>query len=135
MGKVVKCIETGEIFESQADAARAYNVTRAAINACCRGVCKTVKRKHFVYVDNDENDCSLCQYLVDEYNKVTDVLKQPMKLEDGTIVGLDIGKVFELLMNYRSLLDRKLLKQKALCDDCKKLVKTKKSEYKDGFEF
>lgn len=125
MGKVIKCVETGEIFESQADAARAYNVTRAAINACCRGVCKTVKKKHFVYVE--EGDCSLCQYLVEEYNKVADALEQePMTVETR-----------ELLRHYRSLLDRELLKQKAACDDCQKLRKTKKSsiENKDGFEF
>lgn len=52
----VQCIETGEIFESVAAAARAMNRTFDAMNKHLKGVHKTCAGKHFEYYDEDVID-------------------------------------------------------------------------------
>lgn len=48
--KPVMCLETGEIFASVTDAAKAYEVDVASISSCCRGKIRTVKGLHFFFV-------------------------------------------------------------------------------------
>lgn len=50
----VQCIETGEIFESAAAAARAMNRTFDAMNKHLKGVHKTCSGKHFEYYEESE---------------------------------------------------------------------------------
>ncbi|MBO5706421.1 MAG: GIY-YIG nuclease family protein [Bacteroidaceae bacterium] len=45
--KRVVCVETGEVFQSMTEAARAYNTTPGSISACCAGRLKTTARKHW----------------------------------------------------------------------------------------
>ena len=52
--KKVRCIETGEIFDSTADAARYYNLKSPAhIAACCRGVRKKSAGHTWEYIKEE----------------------------------------------------------------------------------
>ena len=52
--KKVRCIETGEIFDSTADAARHYNLkTPSHIAACCRGTRKRSAGHTWEYVEEE----------------------------------------------------------------------------------
>ena len=54
--KQVICIETGQIFDSEIDAASSSGLTQAAISACCYGKTITCMGKHWVFLsDYDEN--------------------------------------------------------------------------------
>lgn len=46
----VKCIETGKIYDSITDAARACYITYTAITAACRGRRKTAAGFHWCYM-------------------------------------------------------------------------------------
>lgn len=50
--KAVRCIETGQIYYSAAEAARQNNIkNRARISECARGVRKSYKGYHWEYID------------------------------------------------------------------------------------
>lgn len=48
--KAVKCIETGEIFESCEKAATCYNVSNGFMSNVCNGKKKTIKGYHFKFI-------------------------------------------------------------------------------------
>ena len=57
LAKKVKCLETGEIFDSAADAERHYQLCKDAVGKCARGTVKTTKgapgtkeRLHWEYI-------------------------------------------------------------------------------------
>ncbi len=52
--KAVMCIDTGEVFNSGADAAEHYGINQANMSAVCRGNQKTAKGLRFCYI-NDIN--------------------------------------------------------------------------------
>jgi len=47
----IKCVETGEIFDSIGEAERKYGVTRTHVCACCRGKRKTAGGYHWEYAN------------------------------------------------------------------------------------
>ena len=49
-GRPVKCLDTGEVFETALAAARAVGTTPMSITNCCQGRQNTVKGKRWVYV-------------------------------------------------------------------------------------
>lgn len=51
--KSVECIETGEIFESIAVAAKAKSVNASHITSCCKGRCDSTKGLHWKYVGEE----------------------------------------------------------------------------------
>ena len=51
--KRVRCIETGEIFESLSEAARKYNSRHSDISRACRGLRNVAGGKHWEFVDDD----------------------------------------------------------------------------------
>lgn len=54
--KQVVCVETGQIFESEVEAANSSGLTQAAISACCYEKTITCMGKHWVFSSNyDEN--------------------------------------------------------------------------------
>ena len=50
-GKSVKCVETGEIFSSMAEAAREKNVTHTNVYKCCHGQQQTTGGYHWEFVE------------------------------------------------------------------------------------
>lgn len=48
--KAVRCVETGEIFVSITEAARAYDVVQSSLSMCLKGKNKTCRGKHWEYV-------------------------------------------------------------------------------------
>ena len=50
--KRVKCIETGEIFDSAYDVKRKTGLSQSHINECCNGKRKTCGKLHWQYVDD-----------------------------------------------------------------------------------
>lgn len=52
-GKKVKCIETGEIFNSAAEAGEAVNRNKWNISAACAGIQKTCGGYHWQYIGDD----------------------------------------------------------------------------------
>ena len=52
--KKVRCVETGEIFESCSDAAKAKNIKGHHIPECCKGQRKTCGGYHWEYIDNSK---------------------------------------------------------------------------------
>lgn len=49
--KKILCVETGEVFESIADAAKAKEIRgKTAISRCAKGISKTAGRFHWEYV-------------------------------------------------------------------------------------
>lgn len=53
--KPVKCLETGEIYESLSDAERKTGILDETISRCCRGKQKTAGGYHWVFVKEGEN--------------------------------------------------------------------------------
>lgn len=54
-GKKVKCLETGEIFKSGAEAAKHFNIkSSSSISEVCLGKNQTAKGLHFEYVNDTE---------------------------------------------------------------------------------
>ena len=51
MRKRVRCVETGEIFESVSAAAKQYHISHQNISAVCRRPQRTAAGKHWEYVD------------------------------------------------------------------------------------
>ena len=51
--KAVKCIETGEVYESIKEAGRVSGIDWNNISQCCRGVRDTAKGFHWEYVDDE----------------------------------------------------------------------------------
>ncbi len=51
--KQVQCVETGDIFESVTDAARAYNIGISGISSVLHGKQKTTKGLHWVFYNDD----------------------------------------------------------------------------------
>lgn len=49
--KPVMCIETGIVYSSISETARAFNVTKESISGHLHGKCKTIKNMHFKFVD------------------------------------------------------------------------------------
>lgn len=47
LGKSVMCIETGEAFKNQREAAKIYGVSSQAISNCCRGITNTCAKFHW----------------------------------------------------------------------------------------
>lgn len=56
LGASVMCLETGEVFRSQSDAAKAYGVTSQAISHACTGKVKTSANLHWKFVSEVGND-------------------------------------------------------------------------------
>ena len=50
----VICLETGEMFDKIADAAKYYDIDGASISKVCKGKQKTVKGMRFRYIIDDE---------------------------------------------------------------------------------
>ena len=50
-GKKVLCIETNEIFLSEADACKAYGASRGTIGRACNGKRQTALKKHWKWID------------------------------------------------------------------------------------
>lgn len=50
----VKNITNGEIFDNVTEAAKKYNVGKAGIGACCRGITKTSHGFEWTYIDRDK---------------------------------------------------------------------------------
>ena len=48
--KKIKCIETGEIFNSIRECAGYFNLNEKRISDVCRGVRKTTGKKHFRFI-------------------------------------------------------------------------------------
>ena len=59
-GRAVECIETGEIFPTQAEASRAFGCTDGAVWNQLNGYQTTLKGFTFRYVDRDES-CVMCR--------------------------------------------------------------------------
>lgn len=53
-GKAVKCIETGIVYKSASEAARAFNCSHDLISMNCRGGLKTAKGMHFEFIDQPD---------------------------------------------------------------------------------
>lgn len=53
LGKPVRCVETGEVYESTSAAARALNIGHVGIAAAARGAQKTSYKLHWEYVGDD----------------------------------------------------------------------------------
>ena len=49
--KKVRCITTGEIFPSCSEASEFYNLCKADVSRCCRGIRKTCGGKQWEYID------------------------------------------------------------------------------------
>ena len=56
LSKIVRCIETGEIFTSCQEAADKFNSTKSYIASVCRGARKAAKGYHFEYVEKPKQD-------------------------------------------------------------------------------
>lgn len=54
--KPVMCIETGVIYSSVSETARAFNVTKESISCHLHGRCKTIKNMHFKFIDKNYKD-------------------------------------------------------------------------------
>ena len=52
----VRCVDTGEIFESVSAAARSIYLNRSAITNCCRGRLKTAGGKKWEYYEENEKE-------------------------------------------------------------------------------
>ena len=52
----ILCVETNEIFNNEAEACNAYNITRGNINRVCSGKRKTAQKKHWKWITEDDND-------------------------------------------------------------------------------
>nr|DAO77034.1 MAG TPA: intron associated endonuclease [Bacteriophage sp.] len=63
----VRCVETGEVFESLTDAGKFANVTPARICNCCRGLRGTTGGYRWEYVDYP--DLASFNYMCHEYQK------------------------------------------------------------------
>lgn len=55
--KQVICLDTGEIFSSASDAARAYKASQGNLSAVCNGKARHSKGKRFAYLEDYENGC------------------------------------------------------------------------------
>lgn len=51
--KAVVCIETGEVFKSQIEAAKSCGVSSQAISHCCTGKTKTCASMHWRFLENN----------------------------------------------------------------------------------
>ena len=51
MAKSVRCIETGEVFGSMADACRKHNLHSGHLSYCCKGKLKTHRGYHWEYAE------------------------------------------------------------------------------------
>lgn len=51
--KMVKCIETNEIFNSLTECANYFNLSISKISAVCKGKRKTTGNKHFIYYSEE----------------------------------------------------------------------------------
>ena len=54
----VICVETGEHFESMADASRTVKVDISSIYHCLKGVTNTAGGKHWMYADGEYHECT-----------------------------------------------------------------------------
>ena len=79
--KSVRCIETGEIFESIGMAARKYKTITSNISSVCRGVNKTASGKHWEFVN-------------DEFKNI-EIVKNGNLLRSKKIRCIETGKTFE----------------------------------------
>lgn len=53
LGKKVKCLETGIVYSSISDAARAFGLTTSSVNYVCHGKYKQVKGYHFAFENSN----------------------------------------------------------------------------------
>ena len=51
--KSVKCVETGEVFNSLTECARHFNLSISKISAVCQGKRKSTGNKHFIYYSEE----------------------------------------------------------------------------------
>lgn len=65
-GKRVMCIETGEIFKSATEAAKANGTSLDMMSNVCTGRCKSTKGKTFRYIDEQNNILSVPEVPVTE---------------------------------------------------------------------
>lgn len=55
-GYKIRCVETGEVFQSIREAAKAVNSTHQNISACLRGKTKTAKKYHWELIQGEINN-------------------------------------------------------------------------------
>ena len=51
IGKIIKCLNDGQIFKSSSEAARYYGITQSCINAVCHGRLKQTCGFRFEFVE------------------------------------------------------------------------------------
>lgn len=56
LSKLVRCIETGMIFESTREAERCTGIFNASISHCCHGKQQTAGGYHWEYVNKEVNN-------------------------------------------------------------------------------
>lgn len=64
--KPVRCIETGQIFRSSKEAAKAFGVSHDGVGNVCRGDRNSINGMHFEYLGNNEGS-SLCWKCANAY--------------------------------------------------------------------
>lgn len=64
--KRVRCIETGIIYMSGAECARAMGLDPSHVSKCCRGLAKSHKGYHFEFLTDEENEAYNEKVLEDE---------------------------------------------------------------------
>ena len=88
-GKMVRCIETGEVYQSSVEASRTLGINRSNISSVCRGKLKSAGGFHFEYLsDIESNAHHRSQYKHD--NSETDTIE----LDDS----IDLSE----MLNYKN---------------------------------
>ena len=77
--KKVVCMETGQIFESAAEAERWLGVSEGSIGKVCRGVYKTAKGYHWKFADDDNKN----------------EIEKPIKPRQKRVVCVETNEIFE----------------------------------------
>ena len=70
MGSRIRCIETGEIYQSATFAGNTLSIDIPSITACCGGTRRTAGGYHWEWVDKAPYEISACkEFAVDKYGK------------------------------------------------------------------
>lgn len=80
----VRCIETGELFNSINDACNKYNIRRTGITACCSGKQHLCGGFHWEYVDKEMK-------VVKNFNKNKENQKEAVSKK---VICIETGKIF-----------------------------------------
>lgn len=83
----IKCLETGEIFNSIADAARQYKKTPSLFNCYFNGRVKSIGGLHFEYLDQ-------------KYNKTNKkIIREKRNRKKIPVICLETGEVFDSVLS------------------------------------